>query len=1107
MDLGHQEVILGMSFLEEYEPTIDFVTRQVWFPTQEKQHRSRFAGVSGAVDKGTEDKTVRKKPEVENDVPKFKIVSANQIIKDVRKADSDDVGIVGIDSSGNRAGQEDINEDSVSCMNIGEVSKDLERLIVEFKDVFPDELPKTLPPRREVEHGIELVDGAKPPSRSPYRLSFTEQDELKKQLKQLVDSKLIRPSTSPYGSPVLFVRKKSGELRMCIDYRALNNITIKNRYPIPRMDEILDQLAPARYFSKLDLTSGYWQMRIKDEDVPKTAFTSKFGHYEFMVMPFGLCNAPSSFQYLMNSIFQDLLDEYVVVYLDDIMVYSRTKKDHLQHLTEIFRRLRDYKLYVKLKKCEFMKSKVEYLGHIVGNNSITPDVHKTKAIRDWDTPKNSADVMSFMGLANFYRKFVPNFGKRTKNLTDIMSRKADFVWTNLQQQEFDDVKGALTVYPVLRLPTKEGDFRVHTDASEYAIGAVLEQEDITTKDIRPVAYFSKKLTGAQVHYPTHVKELFAIKESLESWRQYLEGRRFSVYTDHYSLQYIRTQPELSKLQRRWVERLADFDCEIIYKPGKTNVVADALSRRNHNPEELGIKEENPEQSCREEDKEIFEKDNEQDKKIDSKDTMTGSKSLQLHYIDSDSIENSIKEKLKEEIKRDKEFNEIYIKLINREEIQKQEESTYKHYRITGGLLVFAAQPGEEERLVVPDGEIRRKILFDYHNSITAGHLGFHRTYALLQRQFYWPRMAKCIKNYVNRCEDCQRNKSSRRLPQGFLHPLPIAKDKWDRISMDFITSLPLTREGYDSVWVVSDSISKRAHFIPTHTTVTSEKLAPMFIKEIYRLHGIPREIVSDRGPQFISKFWRTLNRLFGTRLSLSSTKHAQTNGHTERNNATLENIIRMYTNRQLDNWTDILPFAEFAYNDSKNSVTDKTPFEIDTGQHPRRPGLMPKQEEDDGEAFDYGLKISNYVKEAQDAIHAAQQSATRLANRGRRAIEIKVGDYVYVHKNAFTFHTSKLNRLWFGPYRVLKKINTSFQLDIPSDTRMHNVIHASHLKAHLTPIQPPSQSREVKRVYAKDSLENNHIGIQELVQEHKPPFEGRENVRCRHTSTNSRTFY
>ena len=264
---------------------------------------------------------------------------------------------------------------------------------------------------------------------------------------------------------------------MCIDFRALNNITIKNKYPLPRVDDLLDQLSTARYFTKLDLTSGYWQVRIKGNDIPKTAFRTRYGHFEFMAMPFGLTNAPAAFQHLMNSIFQDFLDDFVIVYLDDIMIYSKTYKEHLRHLEKVFERLRENKLYAKLKKCEFAKQEVQYLGHIVSENSIKPEEDKIKAIKEWKQPQNQKDVMSFLGLANFYRKFIDNFSKRSIALTKLIGKNSKFQWNRDQDNSFQDIKNALCQAPVLKLPSRIGKFIVHTDASGEAIGAVLEQED------------------------------------------------------------------------------------------------------------------------------------------------------------------------------------------------------------------------------------------------------------------------------------------------------------------------------------------------------------------------------------------------------------------------------------------------------------------------------------------------------------------------------------------------------------------------------------------------------------------------------------------------------
>ena len=788
ININNHNFILGMSFLQEHNPVINWKSRKVNLENREFEDQDKVDMEINDIEKeisklkkltdirkakvklaeaqkeyneiGLDNNSKDNSNNEDIKSSKVNLVEFDKVKKSLQKNSKDQVLVMvnGIDKNHRESESkiEELNDDEEFIQD----SK-LKELVSNYNDIFPKELPKELPPRRKVEHEIRLENNSKPPSRAPYRLSFIEQEELKKQLKQLLDSKLIRPSSSPFGSPVLFVKKKENTLRMCIDYRALNNITIKNRYPLPRIDDLLDQLSQAKYFSKLDLTSGYWQMRVKDEDIHKTAFTTRYGQFEFMVMPFGLCNAPASFQHLMNTIFQEFLDDFVIVYLDDIMVYSRTHEEHLKHLDIVFSKLRDNQLYAKLKKCEFMKTSVEYLGHIVGNNSIKPDKEKTKAIEDWERPRNSKEVMAFVGLANFYRKFVNNFSKRTLPLTNIMGKNKEFKWDKEQEDSFNDIKVALTNTPVLKLPTREGRFKVHTDASDYAIGAVLEQEDVNEKTIKPVAYFSKKLQGAQTRYATHVKELYAIVKALECWRHYLEGVNFDVYTDHFSLQYLRNQSELSKLQARWMEKLSTFDFEIIYKPGRTNIVADALSRKP-----------------------------------------------QINVLNLQAIDSNVKDKLIMELKKDINFRDIYNKLINKEKIDEKDEFKYKHYKIKDNILTYSVieNDEDEERICIPNGEIKSKILNDYHNSVVAGHMGYLRTYEVIHRHFYWPKMFKEIKNYIARCEECQKNKSTNQAPQGYLQPIPLPKQKWYKISMDFIVQLPRTARGHDSIWVIVDSL-------------------------------------------------------------------------------------------------------------------------------------------------------------------------------------------------------------------------------------------------------------------------------------------------------------
>ncbi|GJP73421.1 hypothetical protein CLOP_g4136 [Closterium sp. NIES-67] len=360
--------------------------------------------------------------------------------------------------------------------------------------------------------------GSKPTFRAPYRLSPTELTDMKKQIEYLLAKGLIRPSTSPYGAPVLFTPKPDGSLRMCIDYRALNKQTIKNKYPIPRIDDLLDQLRGATVFSKLDLRSGYWQIRMADNSIYKTAFRTRYGSYEYLVMPFGLTNAPATFQAEMNHILRPLLDECVVVYLNDILIYSRDMKQHVEHLRRAFKILRRERFYVKLSKSEFALEKVQFLGHMVSAQGVHVDPKKIEALQQ------------FLGFANYYNRFVPQYAKLAAPLTNLLKKNTPYKWETKHQEAVEQLKQALTSAPVLILPDLERDYVIEADASDQAVGAVLMQDQ--GNGLQPIAYLSKKLHGAELNYPIHDKEALAIVIAFKAWRCYLEGRQTTVYTDH-----------------------------------------------------------------------------------------------------------------------------------------------------------------------------------------------------------------------------------------------------------------------------------------------------------------------------------------------------------------------------------------------------------------------------------------------------------------------------------------------------------------------------------------------------------------------------------------------
>eukprot|EP00253_Pinus_taeda_P023407 PITA_23407 len=366
------------------------------------------------------------------------------------------------------------------------IGMDCVPIIQEFTDVFQEEIPG-LPPQRNIDFTIELIPGAAPVSRAPYRMSTPELTELKMQLQELLDKEYIRPSVSPWGAPVLFVKKKDGTLRMCIDYRQLNKLTIKNKYPLPQIDELFDQVKGATVFSKIDLRSGYHQIRIKDEDIAKTAFRTRYGHYEFVVFPFGLTNAPATFMCLMNSIFHPYLDRFVLIFIDDILIYSRTIEEHHEHLRMVLQTLREHQLYAKFSKCDFFKEEIQYLGHVITKDGIVVDPEKIKAIMDWPVPKDVADVQSFMGLAGYYRRFVEGFSKVAFPITSLQKKGRAFHWTPNCQKSFEQLKHLLTTAPILSIADPHKDYVVCTDASKEGLGGVLMQEG------RVIAYESRKL--------------------------------------------------------------------------------------------------------------------------------------------------------------------------------------------------------------------------------------------------------------------------------------------------------------------------------------------------------------------------------------------------------------------------------------------------------------------------------------------------------------------------------------------------------------------------------------------------------------------------------------
>ena len=989
------DAIVGMPFFRENEIDLARLERGII-----AINGSQIPMTNGDMDMDCEESPVSV------ETPTIGMISRKTLKKELRHDQIEELYLARIQENDDA----EIGISAPSAQELGDIPEWIRK---EYGTVLREELPPQMPPTRSVDHQIPLKPDMPPPFRGIFRLSQLELRELKRQLDQLLKDGKISPSTSPYGAPVLFVKKKDGKLRMCIDYRALNSQTIQNRYALPRIDELFDRLHGAKVFSKLDLTSGYYQIAIDPKDRHKTAFRTRYGHYEFNVMPFGLTNAPATFQTLMNDIFRDMLDVCVIVYLDDILVYSKNKEDHEQHLRQVLQRLKDNQLYAKLTKCTFFASSIEYLGHIADGEGLRPNPRLVQALTDFPRPKTLKELQSFLGLANYYRKFIANFSHIALPLTDATrnstrSNLRPIEWTQPMQDAFDELKKALTSAPCLALPDPDGEFEVTTDASEdaKAVGAVLMQNG------HPVAYESTKLNPHQLNYSVHDKEMCAIMHALERWRPFLLGRHFKVYTDHRSLVHFKTQSNLNQRQLRWQEKAADYDMEILYKPGKENVVADALSRIRINL------------IC----------------------------PLPTHSLRAQVIKGY--------------RNSPLGKLIK--EVEKREEPTNR-YTVENGLLYYRTDEFGPWRLCLPDIPYRKTVIHDNHDLAIAGHPGYIKTYSRIARTYYWPNMGKDIRKHVQECDACQRTKPSNHPPAGRLHPLPIPGRPWESIGMDFLGPVPKSASGKDMILIAIDRLTKMARFIPTNSSVTSKETADLFLREVFRHHGLPSNIVSDRDPRFTAKFWEALQKALGVQLLMSTAEHPQTDGQAEAAVKVIQKLLKPFVFQGQD-WEELLPSLEFAYNDTMQSSTGQTPFYLNYGHHPT--GATRHEPVDNPHAEDQVQYLLRLQEAARDAINDAQQVQRRNADKRRTAATlIKEGDWVLLKRKES--EKRKFAPIADGPFQVTKVGTNAVTLRLPSNSRAHPTVNISRVQLYFGPrpqlvTAPPDD--EATREYEVDRV-------------------------------------
>jgi hypothetical protein len=893
-----------------------------------------------------------------------------------------------------------------------ENASEIDKYLKEYAPVFAKTEFDHLPPRRPWDHAIELKPDAKPISSKIYPLSRSEQDELDVFLDEHLSSGRIRPSKSPIASPFFFIKKKDGSLHPVQDYRRLNDMTIKNRYPLPLVSELMDKLKGAKYFTKLDIRWGYNNVRLKEGDEHKAAFITNRGLFEPLVMFFGLTNSPATFQNMMNDVFRELLATgKVVVYMDDILIFS----DDLSELRLLTRRvldvLQEHKLCLKPEKCVFEALEVEYLGVIVSHGQLRMDPKKIEALAAWPTPRNKKDVQQFLGFINFYRRFVRNFAKLATPLNRLCG-SVPWPWSSVEESSFVMLRDAGVTGPVLALPLDDAPFRVEADSSGYATGAVLTQ--LQDNFWRPVAYFSKALNEVERNYDIHDRELLSIMCALAEWRRYLHGLKdpFEIHSDHKNLQYFMSNQKLNRRQARWSLELSEFNFSLLHKPGSSMICADALSRRP-----------------------------DYDKGHDDNESVT---LLKPEHIRRSSVEY-VPSSLVEEIRGHASLSKSAFERHN----------TAAGWDFADGLATWY------NRIFVPDiASLRERVLRDCHDSITSGHPGRTRTVELVLRDYWWPTLTKDAHAYVDGCSTCQRSKPLRQKPLGLLTPNEIPSGYWQIISCDFITDLPRSR-GYDSVMVCVDRLSKMVRLIPCNKTISSEMAAKKYRDFVWKDFGLPFHIISDRGPQFVSNFMRALNELLGITENLSTARRPQTDGQTERANQELEQYLRIFCNERQSDWAEWLACAEFAVNNRVNSSTGFSPFFLNYGRDPPRPlaplrlanSTVPKADE-------FASQMSALSQETSAALRLAAASMKRAYDRHHReATPLGIGSLVLLDASGINTArpSKKLDDRRYGPFKVLQKVSLqSYRLELPVSWKIHDVFHISKLVPFVEP-QFPSQ--------------------------------------------------
>jgi len=873
-------------------------------------------------------------------------------------------------------------------------------------------------------HRINLKPESVPKRQAPYRAGHKSRELITEQVEKMRKAGVIEPAQSEWASPVVLVTKKDGSPRFCVDYRKLNAVTIRDSYPIPRMDDCIDSLGNARVFTTLDCNSGYWQIPVAPEDKDKTAFVTHTGSWQFIRMPFGLTNAPATFQRALDILLAGVKWQFCLVYLDDVIIFSETEEKHISHVDNVLQILHQAGVTLKLKKSEFFRKSVDYLGHRLRPGKLAILDSGTEALREAQYPRNQTQLKSYLGSCNVYRRFVKNFAKVAAPLTDLLKKGLPFELeapTQEQLDSFNRLRDALLNPPILRLPKPGIPYVLDVDASKAQLGCTLlqQQEDGI---LHPVGYWSRTMTDAQKNYTTTEKECLAVFWAITLLRPYLEGTRFTIRTDHNALTWILSITPSEGRLARWRLRLAEFDFDIQYRPGVKNLVPDSLSRI----ETTGV------DTC------VL------DEEIPTFTVYDGFENPESEmYPDAWDIVPcylSPDELVPEPITVEEWLHEQSLDSLCQNLQAEAESGKRTRFRMNEqGVLIREHPSNNNQQIVVPE-RLRPRVLMLHHHPVVAGHPGVRRMYDTLRQGYYWPTMIVEVFATVRACETCARDRAPLSRHTNPLKLFP-AKRPLEDVAIDILGPLPKTSQGNLYILVMMDRYTKLCR-LQALSNVRASTIARAFVEAWVFVYGPPRTLLSDNGKQFISKLFQDSCRVLGISNKYTTTYHPQANGQVERFNRTLASMLRNYVAEDQMHWDEYLPALSYAYNRCIHRATNTTPFDLILTRPPPALGTEKLVHEGHSRAW----SRDQWNKTLKQAYNKANKSLNRMQARYKRDFDksvsspnrnLRAGDRVFVDFTESSHDETKLERSKSkldyktgGPYTVIANFGHTFDVEI-----------------------------------------------------------------------------